>query len=457
MTVSDWLPVIGVVAAAVVGLAVLMALRADERSARFVLWIGVLAPILYNVPKTTTEVQAGPSALDAAKGVPPLACLAGAYLLHRAESPAPTRNKLAVLGLVAYLAVNVASAQWSLDRTSTLLRAGALIFGYACLWALARRSTTETLICNVATFVAVCIAWAPFDFLITQVLVPSLNTLLEAGRLGTNYPLISPDPFGYVAVLGLLAAVLGVGPRWAVGGEGRRLLFGVVATVELAATQTRTALVLGLVVLLYVLARAMRRSPWAIQGFLALVFAGIAAVGFGGSKVTAVLSRGQNANQLATLTGRLDYWTLGLHAWRAHRWLGQGYYAGHRLGLPAPPGKRVQSNIDNTWLETLVDTGIVGTSALALFVLGGLWAALRLRGRIAWQYHAFLVAGIVYGVVISFVNPSIQDTTASLLMLGGLLFAAVFTRTDGEAQAVGLVVPRSAVVRTPVVDTVARQ
>jgi O-antigen ligase len=102
-----------------------------------------------------------------------------------------------------------------------------------------------------------------------------------------------------------------------------------------------------------------------------------------------------------------------------------GYYTGHRLGIEGL--SETQSNIDNTWLETLVDVGLLGLVSLAVFAICGLVRLVRSR-ELAGDLKLWAVAVAAYGCAISFVNPTIQTPGAGQVVLGFLLMVALPAR-----------------------------
>src|SRR5262249_41547123 len=101
-----------------------------------------------------------------------------------------------------------------------------------------------------------------------------------------------------------------------------------------------------------------------------LLIVGLAVVP--GSPVAHFVLRGQTFEQMLTLTGRINTWASALSTWSHRPLQGYGYYAGHRFAVPVPRSAREVSNLDNTWVEALVDTGLLGASLLVLAITAGL-------------------------------------------------------------------------------------
>jgi O-antigen ligase len=156
------------------------------------------------------------------------------------------------------------------------------------------------------------------------------------------------------------------------------------------------------------------------------------------TQLHAFLERGQTAQGIDTLSGRTVIWEAAHQTWLQHQWFGLGFYSGHRLGISGL--QENQSNIDNTWLETLVDVGILGMVPLALFVLTGFWRLVRSR-ELEGDVRLWAIGASLYAIAISFVNPTIQQPGPGSVVLGVLLLAmgpkpdvAPRTETDGRVH-----------------------
>jgi O-antigen ligase len=242
-------------------------------------------------------------------------------------------------------------------------------------------------------------------------------------RLGSAVPQIAPNPLGYLAVAGLLALFFGVGPRFIVRSLVLRVGLAGLYAAELLASRTRTALVLGaLVVLVALLLHARKRIVLVSVLFLCGLTAVTVLLGYFGDSLNDYFFRGQTSGELIGLTGRVDIWRAATQEVSENFLLGLGFYSGHRLALTGIWNYQVESNIDNTWLETLVDVGVVGMIPLAIFVIAGV---IRLLGdRIPSDVKFWGLAIALYGVAISFVSPTLQMSGVAFLLMGTPLVAA---------------------------------
>lgn len=179
------------------------------------------------------------------------------------------------------------------------------------------------------------------------------------GRLvGAIWPITAPQVGLYCAVATGLSVIL-----WVTGKiDGRSTaVIAVPAVGLLLLSHTRTAL-LGLVVslllaglsLVTVDSRVRRALTIAIGGGLVawLVFAGI---------IQTFLLRGQDAEQLSSLSGRAKVWDLLLakHRTLSEQLIGVGLTDKSFAGRP----------IDNSWLSIYNEQGVVGVGLVVAFVL----------------------------------------------------------------------------------------
>ena len=239
-------------------------------------------------------------------------------------------------------------------------------------------------------------------------------------RLGSLVPQISANPLAFIAVAGLMSLVTHATPGWVRRDTFLRALLLVVYTAELALTRTRSALVIGLLVLAVTAVARIRRTP--VPALLLVTTGMVVALLLRGTEVMTYLLRGQTEQGISTLTGRTVIWQMALDSSERHRLFGLGYYSGHRLGIQGIA--QTQSNIDNTWLESMVDVGVIGLIPLAVFCISGIVRLLRshdIRGDV----RVWATGVVSYGLLISFVNPTIQGIGPSGLLLAFPLLAAV--------------------------------
>jgi O-antigen ligase len=401
-------------------------------SARLVLWTGLLLPFVYTTAKNASDLSGGGSVgtMEIVRGGGP-ALLWGLSILL-----APTVRRgwgavevlLAVYGvvvLVSYLDPLNPSPQASLLKSLTLVSAFVLMIRLVRLY----RSPSEVVVA-LTGFVHVVLLSGLIQIALLRSTVYQVGagSIDDLPRLNLVVPSVSANPLAMLGVLGILSCAVGVAPRWLPFNGVVRNALMLVYAYEIFLTRTRSALAVGLVIIVVSLVVRARRHP------LSSVVTGIVAVTAAFfltpsllPQLHAFLERGQTAHGLDTLSGRTVIWEAAHQVWLQHPWMGLGYYSGHRLGIPGL--QESQSNIDNTWLETLVDVGIVGTVPLALFVLGGFWRLLRSRA-LQGDVRLWAVGASVYVVAISFVNPTVQQPGPGCVVLGMLILAMAPSRAS---------------------------
>lgn len=244
-------------------------------------------------------------------------------------------------------------------------------------------------------------------------------------RLNLIIPSVSANPLAFVGVAGVLSCALGVAPRWLHFNIAVRNALMGLYVYEIYLTRTRSALVVGLVIVaLTLIVRARRHPLSSVSTVVVFVVGGLLLMPSLLPQLHTFLQRGQTTQSIDTLSGRTVIWDAALQVWHQYPMFGLGYYTGHRLGIPGL--QQDQSNIDNTWLETLVDVGVVGFVPLALFALSGLFRLFRAKGL---RGDARLWAGstALYVVGISFINPTMQQPGAPQVVITMLIFSVAPT------------------------------
>ena len=287
-------------------------------------------------------------------------------------------STLAVLGLVA--SVRAPSIGYP-------IRAGRFLVFVAVLWLLtpfwdARRLTVARVHqwC-LGTIVGLVIAGA--------VLSPGRAFAFEGRLQGTIWPMPPTQVAHYASVLVGLVAIQWMCRR--IVGKQAVLVLAFALPVLLL-THTRTALLalaVGLTLAVLSLFVRHRRARRAFAVAIVVLAAGALLLT---PLLISWLSRGQDAQAIANLTGRTNVWSAVVSEDRPRTDLlfGSGISNGSFDGLP----------IDNGWLATYVDQGLVGDLLLAL--------------------------GLLTLVVISAFRPS-GPARAIALFLVGYCFSASFT------------------------------
>ena len=391
------------------------------QASRILLWIGALSPLAYSAAQTTQTLASGNiSKLEIARGILPAVCLMLARLLTR-----PERRRLGGSEwiLVAYLFLALISTAWSISPKQTFLKAVVQVLGVLCVWNLVRRySSPKAAIHGLATFIHVTLLAVGVEAVAVH------RRAFTGGRLSGVFPDIAPDVLGTLAVVGILALVLrqGVG---AASGPALRYLLGAIYAAEIIATTTRSALIYGVIVVIAAMLLRSRQSKAMFVALVLLVPLVLLSLTFAAPTFQSFLHRGEDTRTYSTLNGRTVEWSEGIAAWKASPIEGLGYYSGHRFGLTLQPGQIEPSNLDSTWIETLVDLGALGCVVLAAFVIAATTRILRSRDLFDHRTLIFVWSiGLMY-LLTSFVNPTIESNNTISFVVWGFVLLAIPTRS----------------------------
>jgi O-antigen ligase len=415
-------------------------------AARFLLWLGAFAPIIYTVPKTVDDIggTSGVGWLDTVRGGGGLVC----YVLARALVPTTVRNlRIGVpeIALLLFIAVGFLSVTWSVSPLTTFLKMIPLAATYLCMTRVTGMyESPEAALHSVVKVVHVILLSTFLQFVISPSATYSADPLEPLGpmdpipRLNSNIPAVSANILGVVIGIGLAGIISKFGPKWTCRQPTNFLLFGTYGCM-LVATRSRMITVVVLVIAVLLLWKAMQSTSmkagvgWLTVGCLVSLFwVLVSNENAVWSILREFLLRGQEGGTaLTTLTGRTVLWERAIPLWLEHPWTGYGYYSGHRLGLAAMDSLFIRySNLDNTWVETLVDVGAFGASALFLFAILGLMRVARTAGWGGARPIAILVALCV--IVMSFVNPTIQSDSTTLIFFAALVFSSRVERIQKQ-------------------------
>lgn len=215
------------------------------------------------------------------------------------------------------------------------------------------------------------------------------ETWATESRLAGAYPIVSSNELGDTgAVLILVAAIR----FWPLVGKCTNkafyILTALLGAVTMIAAQTRSAFA-GLVIAAVVVLWFARRFKVVIVAALltgpALIFAvagdtlakripypyrdslPISLLISVGDKIMSYLQRDQSQAEMMSLSSRLDWWSVGYHAFMRRPFTGLGAYAGSRFAVLTTVGA---PQLHSDWLEVIVGTSIWG---LAPFVIALVW------------------------------------------------------------------------------------
>lgn len=391
--------------AATLLIAVSFSTRDRNKVSRLWLWGGLLAPMSVGLNQTATAVEGQPTADTSADllrlGLPVAALAIGVILsppIRRGHSGA-----VAFLGL--FVVWSMVSALWSVEPFATFVKASALAAMYALGLALARRYVDGPQMLQAIVGVAHLLL---ISAAIGAVVAPGIAfARISDGstRLVGIWPAIHPNVMGLISIVAVIGIATRVGPRWALKG-GAPLMLGIVAIADLLLARTRLALILCSALLLVSLLRSVRQRP-AIAAVIPIgIVAAVLGVLSSWGHIQQFLLRGQTQQQVSSLTGRIPLWENGLRVWDERPWTGFGYYSGHRYAVPPVPGSGTSSNLDNMWVELLVDVGLVGAALMLGAVALGVTRLVRAQNTP--NYRTFALATAVAFTAATTFNPSLQ-------------------------------------------------
>jgi len=314
---------------------------------------------------------------------------------------------------VVFAAWALSSSLWSLHRLYTVFFAYKLAVAIllAALVAyeasIRNRSPAKELMKSVA--LAYGLGFVMLSFLLLT--APNLVTRPSRGLLGFRVTGGFLGDYGtyalftFIAFLGLYASH----KRTALV----RLLEPVVLAwpvLLLVLAQTRSKLAAFVfIVLLHILYgfSPVRRFLWSAGLILLSLVGGV----FGGAMLIEFLRRGQDIEEIVSLSGRSLLFEYLLQYWRMSPLHGLGFQAGSRYAavrFVEATGINMGAAHD-MMSKVLVDLGLVGALVLLAACASATLRLVRLRRRLNRHVWLFLVSILVYGSVASFVSGGFAD------------------------------------------------
>jgi hypothetical protein len=330
------------------------------------------------------------------------------------------------LCLVGLLALDAVITSVSLGHLGTAYRTFRLIEFVATLWLLTPWWGRQDML--LLRYQLRCLYVALGSVLLGLLIAPG-HAL--RGRLnGIIWPMTPTQVAQYGAVAAGVTVMFWLAHRV----SGRATLVGVTfAVAVLLLTHTRTAL-LGLLLGLLVAGLSLFTINARVRKFFA---AGMAAVLIGivtvSGVVTTWLARGQNAQGLASLTGRTNFWALVLiePRTRFQEIFGFGLSNASIDGLP----------IDSNWFASYQQEGLFGVVVCAMILLWLIVTAFFQPRGIRRALALFL---ITYCMVASFTEDAFTDVSTYLLQLvvaASLIIAPLYGSGDSHAVSASLQEP----------------
>ncbi len=246
------------------------------------------------------------------------------------------------------------------------------------------------------------------------------------GELWGVFPLINPNTLtqfsGIIALSGVVAS------------------FHTTRTDHGALVLTFVLLILGVSVLLLAHSRTsliallscvvlFKSSKTKGLNYLLVAIAFVITVGVLENIIKFVL-RGQSIELFLSMSGRTYIWERGWDAFMSSPLLGYGYYAGHRQLDLTGINSDIVSTVDNTYLEVLIDLGVIGLIPIAIAVWVTIRNMISARGinfsnnmRAVWrQCWVYIAVLLIFVLVRSLTGPSIQVYHPNLIifLIGGV-------------------------------------
>jgi O-antigen ligase len=287
--------------------------------------------------------------------------------------------------LGVYALVCVTSALWSVKPSWTLYKSCEYLLDVAVLAAalsvIRSVETYESLFNWVWTLCAI-------ELLLTwmgAVLWPSQAWEQFPTRLIGVFPVQSSNAIGVsgaiLAVIALSRLLPVAGCRFPRSWNALVLFFGI---ASMLASKTRNAMAGFVIGALLVLVASHRAR---IAAFLTVVPAACLYLAsrlldvrvfpaFTGMVVD-YLAREQNADQLESLTGRMQWWEFAWQQFTKHPWTGLGAYAGGKFAVLSKLGFGDTAHLHSDYLEAIVGTSIWGLIPLLIAIFGTWWFLFR--------------------------------------------------------------------------------
>lgn len=253
---------------------------------------------------------------------------------------------------------------------------------------------------DVALFVAVLISFSSLkdykpvlDWVWTLIGLQVLSAWIGAAivpRLAFDYgetgSLRIPELTGVIPVLaanaiGQIGAILGIvslsrlllRPSTAPNRQWYHFLLGF-SLITMFMAQSRSAIgafLFALIILLFLSRRVFWGACLATSGAIAVALLGAQ------KNIGDYLARGQHMQEIAGLTGRVDWWSFAWEKFLQKPFAGWGGFAGGRFVVLANFAQGTAPDVHSSIVETLVDTGFIGLLLIIIALLGTWWYLYR--------------------------------------------------------------------------------
>lgn len=282
-----------------------------------------------------------------------------------------------ILGrLFAYALICILSTTWSAYRAWTLYKSIEYLVVVVLLAAIVATCGSLRNYKQLVDYTWTIDGLLLLSIWIGAVIAPSMAFEPAGGVIGVQLqgvmPIIADNGVGHVSAI-LAVVALSRFLRMPQRRSSRIFyltIFGI-ALITMALAQTRSAIlgfVFGTVLLLYFSRRIGALVCVCLVAFL--LFLATSA----GPFFERYMRRGQDADEVASLSGRTDWWEFGWTELQNRPWTGMGAFTA-RFTVLAKFGDQEVSTVHNTYLEAALGVGIIGLFALLATFLG-VWASL---------------------------------------------------------------------------------
>lgn len=303
----------------------------------------------------------------------------------------------AVGAMSIYGLVCLASAAWSVYASWTIFKSWEYLLDIAVLAAVVETLDTTEQYGNFFNW-----TWTLYGILLLGVWAGVVlwpkdalysETLQSGAALGIRLSGVLPawssnDVSNFSAVLALVSMArlfpAAVGKRFHKPWYALLLL---ASLTTLILSQTRTAIVGFAFGCLFILLFSNRGR---LGRLVVFVVAPVMALGTMGGLIWSFMDRGQNAEQLTSLSSRADWWALAWHTFLQQPLTGFGAYAAGRFAVMAQAGQGTTGTLHSDYLEVIVGTGVWGLIPLIAALAGTWWLLLKYRRNPADQEAAQL-------------------------------------------------------------------
>lgn len=329
--------------------------------------------------RARTTGSAAQQALDSAAifrvAIVALVALSAIALIARPDLRAGELRLGLFAPLLGFSLWGAATALWSVNPAWTLYRVMEYTLGVALFVVIGEQISRMRGELRIAALKRVTMTvWSLYMLLlasavISALLFPDRGIVPSWGVIPFNvvgvYPLLPENSVGSIAAMLSLVLIT----RFFGGAQQRRALYSIALAGCLAVlfvSETRSAILgLGAGCIVIVLARRKFAAAAIVGTLLAIMVVALPQTQLDTERY---LQRGQTPELLRSLSSRTDYWKSALRVADKHPIEGAGAYAAGRF-LVSDNFDPTLSSTHGTWIEVLVDEGIVGVAALALAVV----------------------------------------------------------------------------------------